>query len=624
MDNILDFKGNLHEFGFGSTMELFFQMSPDLFCIVSGEGIFLELNPAWEVTLGYTLDEVKGRNFTEFLHPEDIGRTQDEVAKQLAGGETLNFVNRYLHKDGSIRWLEWKAKATPDFRFLYAVARDVTESKSIKDLLNEQEILLHAITKSVRDPIIMLDGEGNITFWNEAASATLGYSSEEVLGTNLHRTIVPERFMSAHQNAFPIFQKTGQGGAIGRTVELFARHKDGREFPIELSLSAVKFNDVWCSIGIVHDITLRRKAESELRKLSQAMNQSPVSIVITDLNGNIEYANPKAVDTTGYLPEELIGRNPRMLKSGETPDSEYKLLWETISEGRQWQGLFHNKRKNGELYWESSTISPIIDSHGEITSFIAIKEDITEKKKISDELLESESKLREANITKDKLFSIIAHDLRGPIGNFTPILDVLTSEEYDLSDQERTRLMTELKKASHRTLSLLENLLQWSRSQSEKFRLNPVSLNIAELIERSVELFSPAATRKSLKISATADHNLLAFADHDSIDLVIRNLLSNALKFTPSGGLISLTVRDIGTHIAVEIADNGVGIPKEIADSLFKTKTFRSTEGTNREKGSGLGLVLCKDFVEKNGGSIRVESVLNEGSRFTFTLPKDQ
>ncbi len=493
---------------------------------------------------------------------------------------------------------------------------------NLQEFTSDQEGLLHAITKSVKDPIIMLNGKGDITFWNEAATETLGYSSAEVMGKNLHQLIVPPRFIPDHEKAFRLFQREGNGAAIGKTLEMFAVHKNGEEFPVELSLSAFWFHNEWCSIGIIHDITLRKKAEAELLKLSRAVDQSPVSIVVTDLDGNIEYANPKAFDTTGYTFEELKGKNPRVLKSGETPDFEYKVLWETITSGKQWQGTFHNKRKNGDLYWESSTISPIIDANGEITSYIAVKEDITTQKIVQDKLVESEAKLRLANVTKDKLFSIIGHDLRGPIGNFMPILEILTDDDYNLGNEEKNRLILELKKASVNTLGLLENLLNWAKSQSEKFSLTPDRILINDIIHRNSELFTSVAKQKSISISLSLQKDFYVMADQDSIDLVVRNLLSNAIKYTNLEGTISISAKDTGHFIEVEIQDNWVGMPKELADKLFTSKAFHSTPGTNREKGSGLGLVLCKDFVEKNGGKIRVETIPDEGSRFVFTIPK--
>ncbi|MGV8121417.1 MAG: PAS domain S-box protein [Candidatus Xenobiia bacterium LiM19] len=233
---------------------------------------------------------------------------------------------------------------------------------------------------------------------------------------------------------------------------------------------------------------------------------------------------------------------------------------------------------------------------------------------------ETEQQLQESIRTKDKLFSIIAHDLRGPLGNFLPVLDVLTSG-MELDETTKNNFLNELKEASENTFSLLENLLQWSKSQTNTIKINPTTVVINDLIEDNVQLFSSYAKRKAIKIAVKADENLRAFVDKDSISLVIRNLLSNAIKFTAADGIITISAHDNGRQAEVEIRDNGVGMKKEVVENLFKSTSFESTRGTGNEKGSGIGLVLCRDFIEKNGGEIRVESTPGQGSRFIFTMP---
>ena len=309
------------------------------------------------------------------------------------------------------------------------------------------------------------------------------------------------------------------------------------------------------------------------------------------------------------------------MKSGETPSEEYKVLWDKISSGQQWSGIFHNKKKNGSLYWESSSISPILDSDGSIINYIAVKEDITEKKKINDELIESEARLKEANATKDKLFSIIGHDLRSSIGSFEPILELLTNEK-NLDESEKTVLLNALVQGSKTAYSLLENLLSWASGQANRIKLEPAEFNMIELINGSIELLASTARQKSISILTGYNRPLPVYADRNSLDLVVRNLLSNAIKFTHEKGRIIISLQEDDKEVEVSIADNGVGIKKEVMDHLFTAGSFHTTLGTNFEKGSGLGLVLCKDFVEKNGGRIRVESNPGEGSRFIFTIPK--
>ncbi len=640
---------------------------------------------------------------------------------------------------------------------VYAVARDISEDKVTKELLWERNSILTAIYTSVRDAIIMINNEGNITFWNEASCKIFGYAQDEILGKNMHDLIAPGRFLDEHRKAFHIFKTSGKGAAIGKTLELHAIRKGGQEFPIELSLSSINLKDQWHAVGIIHDITVRKQVESEARKLSIAIEQSPVSIVITNLEGNIEYANPKACETTGYLLDELIGKNPRVLKSGETNANEYELLWTSITSGKHWNGIFHNKKKSGELYWESSTIGPITDSNGKITHYLALKEDITERRKVEKALQDSEALLRSFfdlplighaitspekgwlevnaslcnmlgytkaellpltwdNLThpddlaadiaqfnrvmndeadgyamekrfihkdghfidthlavqcnrntdrsvhyfmavivdisdrkrienqlkqmaeqlslanedlvrisaeKDRFFSIIAHDLRSPFGAFLNLTKIMAEDVNDLSLVKIQKLATTMSKSAAKLYDMLENLLEWSRMQRGITTFEPENMILKDKINTFIQVHSELANDKRINIQIDIPDDLQIYADERMLQSTIRNLVSNAIKFTPKGGQIIIgAVSDIDKTVLISIRDSGIGMNRKILDNLFRIDENVSRPGTEGESSSGLGLLLCKDFIEKHGGSIWAESEVNKGTVFYFTMPK--
>lgn len=729
-----------------TSMNVFFAISPDLFCVVSKEGNFVTLNPACETVLGYSPHELEGTNFMENLHPDDIGPTLKKIEHQSREKAPISFAARNRCSDNTYKWLEWKGQTGADGS-IFAVAREIGGNQSSERDIFTRKNNSERISGSCSDAIIMLNNMGKISFWNETASTIFGYTKSEIIGRSLDQLIAPAKRQLAHQEFPGIFEPSDQGEALEKKIEITAAHKNGHEFPVGIFLSVFKAENTWQTIGVIHDVTtrkvnedaqenreqkfrqifhnmqdvyvltniegtilevspsvsrflqyereellgtlvqniyydqndrqdllreakekgelldyelrlrnknnelvwasinnlnlldgqgnllgmesmvrdisFRKHAEDEMRKLSTAVEHSPVSIIISDLEGNIVYANPKAVETTGYSLEELLGQNPRVLKSGETDQQEYFKLWENISTGKQWSGTFHNKKKDGTLYWESSSISPIMDSTGRIINYVAVKEDITERKKINDDLIDSEAKLKAANQTKDKLFSIIGHDLRSSIGSFGPILELLT-DEGNLDETEKSVLLNALLQGSRTAYNLLENLLSWASGQSGRINLEPAYFNIKEVINSNIDLLSSSSLQKSISLSVNSRENVSVFADRNSIDLVVRNLISNAIKFTRERGSITINLLDAGNFIEVEISDSGVGIKKEIAENLFASNSFYTTLGTNFEKGSGLGLVLCKDFVEKNGGSIRVESVVGKGSRFTFSIPRNE
>jgi signal transduction histidine kinase len=231
--------------------------------------------------------------------------------------------------------------------------------------------------------------------------------------------------------------------------------------------------------------------------------------------------------------------------------------------------------------------------------------------------------LKEIIETKDKLFSIIAHDLRGPIGNFIPALELLTSNNA-IDENLKKRLLAEMKKDSKNTYSLLDDLLTWAGIHGNSIQITPQNFVLNEALIQNVVLLTPGADQKSISISIETTGIITVFADKNTISTVVRNLLSNAIKFTPMNGSITVSAKHNSRYCEVTIADSGVGMSKEIADNLLISRSYYTTFGTNGEKGSGLGLAICREFVEKNGGEIWLESEQGKGSKFIFTIPLEK
>ncbi len=238
------------------------------------------------------------------------------------------------------------------------------------------------------------------------------------------------------------------------------------------------------------------------------------------------------------------------------------------------------------------------------------------------EINDQNRKLEELNATKDKFFSIISHDLKGPLNSLTSFSSLLINHTAHLSKEEIQMLAKDLDKSVKGLFSLLENLLEWSRSQSGNIELKPESLDLNDLINQSKHLLSKTAESKNIEIQTTEYYNISVHADRNSVSTVIRNLMSNALKFTPEGGQVRIEATESSNMVMISVHDNGVGMSEEVMDKLFRIDKKHTTKGTANEKGTGLGLILCKEFVEKNGGTIAVESREGEGSIFSFTLPK--
>ncbi len=352
-----------------------------------------------------------------------------------------------------------------------------------------------------------------------------------------------------------------------------------------------------------------------LQVLTKAIEQSSSTVVITDVNGNIEYANPKFIETTGYTLEEAKGKNPRILKSGNKPKTFYKEMWETLLNGHEWHGEFENVRKNGDLYCEFASIASVTDENGKITHFIAVKEDITERKKIL-------SELEELTAIQTKLFSVIGHDLRSPLGSIQAMLEIVNQKDYVEENKELSKIIEVVLKSVVSVAFLSENLLNWAHGWQERHTSSAIGFNVAEKVQENIELLSNAANQKNIKLVLVTDNEVIAYADPEMISVVIRNLLANAIKFTKSNGKVKVLVNHANDDILeVVVQDNGVGIKKELIPTLLDEYDLYTTNGTEQEKGSGLGLSICLQFVKMNGGKLSIESEEGNGSRFKFTLP---
>lgn len=531
-------------------MTMFFNNSPDLFCIVSKEGFFLKLNPAWEQILGYSIAELMSRPFIDFLHPDDIEPTLREFSEELDGKPVYNFINRYRCKDGTFKWLEWHGKPNEDGNTASAVARDISESKTAQDTLWEREIILQAINNSVKDAVIMLDNDGLITYWNNSATTILGYSRAEVTGKNFHDAISPKRFHDQYQKAFQRFQTSGEGAVIGKTIELMALHKNGTEFPVELSLSAIKIDGKWCSVGILHNITERKYAEEEMKRnqilLRTLIDNLPDTIYVKDKEGRKIVANESDWKLMGYNSEaEVIGKTDLELFNPEIGMRGYNDDMEVITNARP---VTHEENfidPEGNVRWLNTTKIPLRDGHSNVVGLVGIGNDITNRKSAELKLLRQTEELRETNAEKDRFFSIIAHDLRSPFNGFLGLLNMMEENFQNMSLLQLQQYIRSIGVSANKLYNLLDNLLEWSRVKrgmvvphAELFQLKPQ-------VKSSCELLLEAAQKKRIGLFCEFQDNLSVYADKRMVGSILRNLLSNAVKYTPKGGKVTITAQHV-------------------------------------------------------------------------------
>jgi len=497
-----------------------------------------------------------------------------------------------------------------------AIIIDLTDSKRNLAELRDSERRYSSLFENTKSIMLIIDPEtGNIKQVNKAASTFYGYTVDELQSmtiSDLNR-LSPEESIERiekikNQNQFSFISSHMLADGTFRFVEIFS--------------SQIVINQKQYLFSIIHDISDRIQTESNLRKLNKAIEQSPVSIEITDKNGRLEYVNPKFTEVTGYTFDEVIGKKPNILNSGKHTESFYKDLWETILSGIQWRGEFYNKKKNGEFFWEYASISPIFDENKEIVNFVAIKEDITERKQKEEELLIAKRAAEESNRLKSSFLTNMSHELRTPLVGILGYAEILSNEIDNMvyKDMANTILIS-----GQRLIDTLNSILDLSRIEADKTELQFEIVDLNDVLKESVKLFKPVAEKKNLYLELILPAETpYIFGDRQIVFKIFNNLLNNAIKFTFKGGITinaHLSPEDSEQVIRVKIIDTGIGIPEEVHEKVFEP--FRQvSEGLSRHyEGTGLGLTVTKKFVELMNGSISLQSRVGLGSNFTVTFP---
>jgi PAS domain S-box-containing protein len=375
-------------------------------------------------------------------------------------------------------------------------------------------------------------------------------------------------------------------------------------------------------VGSGRDLSKEKLIEQELKKSEESYKvliSNLPNYVFVHNKGKIVYVNDLSVKALGYSAEEIMQSSildyvdesykqltlENMLKrqTGEyVPDYETRII-----------------THNGTRMDVIARGAPILYQHEH--AYIIVLTDITDRKHIEEQLKEYTRGLKELNSTKDKFFSIIAHDLKGPFNAILGFSELLSESYDDFNEEEKKRFIHNIKNAADSTFKLLENLLDWSRLQTGKINPVPEMIDLSLLTLENISVLKSMADNKQIKLNSSIEFNTRAYADANMVHTVLRNLVSNAIKFTPPGGEVKITAVENKKMAELCISDNGIGISEDRKGLLFQIDEKLSTSGTANETGTGLGLLLCKEMIERQGGHIWVESKEGKGSSFYFTLP---
>jgi len=468
--------------------------------------------------------------------------------------------------------------------------------------------------------IVAFDASGTIQLWNPEAERMFGWTAEEALGK--HHPIVPEE----KREEFRALREMALQGKTFTGIQVRRRRKDGSPIDLSVSTSPLRAADgtITGIMSIITDVTERKKSEDTLLRLATAVEQSAEVIVITDVAGAIEYVNPAFERITGYRRSEVLGKNPRILKSGRQDHSFYEELWKTLTSGNVWTGVFVNQRKDGTFYEEEAVISPVRDAGGEVINYVAVKRDVTNERRVEEQLRQAQ-KMEAVG----RLAGGIAHDFNNLLTAITGYTDLLLMDlpEGELAHRE----VLEIRKAGDRATSLTRQLLAFSRRQV----LQPKVLDLNQVVTDMEKLLRRLIGENIELVTSLADDLGHVRADPGQIEQVIVNLAVNARDAMPNGGRLILETSKMeidesyasrhdpvlpGSYVILAVTDTGVGMDEPTLSRLFEP--FFTTKEVG--KGTGLGLATVYGIVKQSGGYIWAYSEVGRGTKFKVLLPGEE
>ncbi len=606
-------------------------------CLVDLEGKFIRANRMMCEIFGYSEEEFKTMNVNSIAN-EEYKEVSTDFIKSALENKTSHkeFEKTYKHKNGKnvICSISSSLVRNSGGKPLYFVSHiiDITKSRLSEEIIKQDEEKYRLLTENMADVVWTMDSETLLfTYVSPSVYKLRGYTPEEIMAEPMDAALTPEGSKYVREE-------------IRHTIDLLKEGKISfdEHFTSTLQQPCKDGSLVWTEVitkyysnektgkieihGVTRDISERKKAEDELRKSRERLNEAQsiagIGSFEWDTNNNSIRCSKEMLQIFGIdeneenLVEKIFERvhpddkelytnalNNDLIKAESTP-FEYKIV---LPDGSI-KTLFANGK------FEK-------DSDGKIIVGLGTVLDITNRKKIEEEIKEKNTELQRVNSEKDKFFSIIAHDLRSPFNGILGITELMVTSMDSFTVKELHDIALTLNTSAKNLYRLLNNLLEWSKMQSGMIEFTPAIFSLNEMINDTLRLFSETAKQKDISLKADTTEDITIKGDKYMIDTIIRNLVSNAIKFTNSGGEVKLSARKYEGYTQICVNDNGIGMSKNLQIDLFKPDKNIKRYGTGKELGTGLGLLLCKEFVDLHGGSMKITSEENKGSEFCFTLP---
>ncbi|MDM8545325.1 response regulator [Candidatus Venteria ishoeyi] len=555
-------------------------------------------------------------NMEDKLKGFDVGAV-DYITKPLNEKEVLARISTHLQLRSLQKDLQDKNQ-----RLQEEIQRCTTAELAQR----ESETQFQVIFNNAYVAISLMNVTANYLQVNEEFIRLLGYSAAELEQVRCQDITHPDDQALSEQNLSRIRHREITSCAFDKH---FIR-KDGSMFLGSNWLAGLYDEDTQCCYGfvcVITDLTEREQTYAKIQTLSRAVEQTHSAVVITDNTGCIEFVNPAFTEATGYSTEEAVGAYPNILKSGYQDQAFYTNMWVTLKSGELWQGELVNKRKDGTIYWEYVTISPIKDEQDRIINFIAVKKDITERKAAEIALQEAKEKAEIASQAKSAFLANMSHEIRTPMNAILGFTEILNGMITDPTQQDYLKT---IQNSGETLLDLINDILDLSKVEAGKMQLDETPVNLIKVFQEIAQMFKPKTQAKGLDFQVDIAQALPEWLllDETRIRQILINLLGNAIKFTQQGVIrLSLIIHDldIKNHVCsleFSVQDSGIGIPLEQQENMFKAFEQQAGQSQAKYGGTGLGLAICQQLAMLMKGEIQVSSQVGKGSIFTINLDK--
>jgi len=606
------------------------QYSADPIFTFNSDGTYRFVNDTFAKTFGRSQAEFIGTSPYDYFPKEDAEQRLKTVYGVFATGKGSEIAVHVRTNEGKDRYFLTMADPIKDesgkVLWVSCISKDITERRMAEDALRQSEEKYRLLAEHMTDTIWLMDLELHTYYISPSIEKMRGFTADEIIGMPLEKQMPADSLRKALDayTAEMDYLKLHPDHTFVVSLELEFYRKDGSIYCSENTFSLVRDYDgiPKAILGEGRDITARKLADAKIKQLSRAVEQSPVSILIVDLNGIIQYANPKVAEMYGESIGKRVGEVLGILRTGTLSEDNKENILQSIKDGNEWKGEIKSLDKDGKVLWEYISISPIKEESGGFYQYLIIVEDVTSRKKLEANLIYEKEKAEEMSRLKSNFLANMSHELRTPMIGILGYSEILIDEVKDASAKDSLEIIYT---SGRRLMDTLNLILHLSRIEAGRLEVESETFDIVRTVEESCKLFERVATKKSLYLQINSNYaSLDVVSDEKIFREIINNLVNNAIKFTDRGGItVEIKTEISGTYnwLVIQVIDTGIGIAKDNQELIWEE--FRQvSEGHNRSfEGTGLGLTITKKFVEKLKGTIVVESEVNAGSIFTLRFP---